>query len=139
MTKNEQMLNALKSVEVFLRNQDLSEIGMQVNGKVIEAINRAEGKGRKCKCENSISDIEDSSMCGLCGDEIPLVSKYTYLCNDNDAFIDVIMSDGEVDELRIGLWERNDDLIGFKYSDQIVVGYNDIQTAISLAIESISV
>ena len=39
MTKEQQMLNALKSVEIFLRNQDLSEIGIQVKGKVIEAIN----------------------------------------------------------------------------------------------------
>lgn len=139
MTKEQQMLNALKSVEIFLKNQDLSEIGMQVKGKVVEAINRAEGNGRKCKCETPVSDIEDSSMCGNCGDDISIVSKYTYLCNDNDVFINVIMRDNDIDELRIGLWERNDDLIGFKYSDEIVVGYDDIKTAIKLAIESISV
>jgi hypothetical protein len=72
MTKEKQMLNALKSVEIFLRNQDLSEVGMQVKGKVLEAIQIAEGNGRKCKCENSISDIEDASMCGNCGDDLSI-------------------------------------------------------------------
>jgi hypothetical protein len=43
---NNQMLNALKSVEIFLRNQDLSEIGRQVRGKVFEAIQIAEGAGK---------------------------------------------------------------------------------------------
>jgi len=33
MTETEQVINALESVERYLRNQDLSPIGMQVKGK----------------------------------------------------------------------------------------------------------
>lgn len=40
MTEREQLINALESVEIYLRNQELSEIGMQVKGKVIEALNQ---------------------------------------------------------------------------------------------------
>ena len=78
MTKDEQMLNALKSVEVFLRNQDLSEIGMQVKGKVLEAINRVEEINRTCTCETPVSDIEDSSMCGKCGDNLPVDNEESF-------------------------------------------------------------
>ena len=40
MTEIEQMINTLESVEKYLRNQDLSPIGMQVKGKVLEALDR---------------------------------------------------------------------------------------------------
>jgi len=40
MTETEQVIDALESVERYLRNQDLSPIGMQVKGKVLEALNR---------------------------------------------------------------------------------------------------
>ena len=65
MTKDEQMLNALKSVEVFLRNQDLSEIGMQVKGKVLEAINRVEETNRTCTMETFKISMEEASEKGM--------------------------------------------------------------------------
>ena len=43
----EQLVNALKSVEIYLRNQDLSEIGKQVQGKVLEALSSASNESRK--------------------------------------------------------------------------------------------
>lgn len=38
-SEREQLINALESVERYLRNQDLSEIGLQVKGKVLQALN----------------------------------------------------------------------------------------------------
>jgi len=42
MTEQEQLIDALKAVERYLRNQELSEIGIQVKGKVLEALNRVD-------------------------------------------------------------------------------------------------
>ena len=42
MSDIEQIIDALKSVETYLRNQELSEIGRQVQGKVIEALKKGQ-------------------------------------------------------------------------------------------------
>jgi hypothetical protein len=40
MTETEQMIDALESAERFLRNQELSEIGKQVHGKILESLGK---------------------------------------------------------------------------------------------------
>lgn len=40
MTEQEQLIDALESVEIYFKNQDLSVIGIQVQGKVLEALKR---------------------------------------------------------------------------------------------------
>ena len=77
---NEKLVEALESVEKYLRNQDLSEIGMQVQGKVLEALlsasNQENNSGEKLEkneiiCDHPSNELEnyhDSAvLCNKCG------------------------------------------------------------------------
>ena len=62
MDELEQMRNALVSVEKYLRNQELSEIGMQVKGKVLQALEQQQSLPIDSVRNNS------DAKCGKCGD-----------------------------------------------------------------------
>ena len=76
MTEIEQMISTLESVERYLRNQDLSPIGMQVKGKVLEALKRVETLNiddvskplHNCECDNQFP--QGMTMCINCNGEV---------------------------------------------------------------------
>lgn len=63
MTEQEQLIDALESVERYLRNQELSEIGMQVKGKVLEALNRV----NKISSNYMLCEEKSFHPCEHCG------------------------------------------------------------------------